>query len=435
MAEDKNIVATLFLKNQQAVRSFKDHTVIGDVYEIAKLYNDSGVDKLIIFDLSDNDEEHAQNVHTIQNINRNIEVRVCAGGNINRVEDVKQLFYAGCKQVILNGAKGSSMGIADMVSSHFGQESVLLSISTVDFIFKYRKRMEGNFHELLLMNPKIMDALESTTKIPYIVYYDNEDYKEKPEEFARTIVDTLKRKNVRGIAGRMINDPATDVMKLKSSLSSSGFIMDNFAPELSWKDLKLNSDGMVPVIVQDYRTDEVLMLAYMNEEAFNTTINIGKMTYWSRSRNELWIKGMTSGHFQYVKSLTADCDYDTILAKVSQVGAACHTGSRSCFFNEIVKKDYVDKNPLHVLETVYADIKNRQINPKAGSYTNMLLEKGLDEVLGKLCAETGEIVIAAKNPDEEKIKYEISDFLYHCMILMAQKNISWQDITRELSQR
>ena len=95
---------------------------------------------------------------------------------------------------------------------------------------------------------------------------------------------------------------------------------------------------MVPVIVQDYRTDEVLMLAYMNEEAFETTINIGKMTYYSRSRQELWIKGMTSGHIQYVKSLTADCDYDTILAKVSQIGAACHTGNVSCFFNEIVKR-------------------------------------------------------------------------------------------------
>lgn len=110
-------------------------------------------------------------------------------------------------------------------------------------------------------------------------------------------------------------------------------------PELHWSDFKLNSDGMVPVIVQDYRTDEVLMLAYMNEEAFNTTLRIGKMTYYSRSRNELWTKGLTSGHIQYVKSLTADCDYDTILAKVSQVGAACHTGKRTCFFNKIVQTE------------------------------------------------------------------------------------------------
>ena len=106
--------------------------------------------------------------------------------------------------------------------------------------------------------------------------------------------------------------------------------------ELTWSDFKLNSDGMVPVIVQDYQTNEVLMLAYMNEEAYLTTLKLGKMTYWSRSRNELWTKGLTSGHVQYVKSLTIDCDNDTILAKVEQRGAACHTGNRTCFFTRLL---------------------------------------------------------------------------------------------------
>lgn len=110
-------------------------------------------------------------------------------------------------------------------------------------------------------------------------------------------------------------------------------------PAKKWCDFKLNSDGMVPVVVQDFKTNQVLMVAYMNEEAYNHTIETGKMTYYSRSRNELWIKGDTSGHYQYVKSLTADCDLDTILAKVSQVGAACHTGSYSCFFNEIIRME------------------------------------------------------------------------------------------------
>lgn len=106
---------------------------------------------------------------------------------------------------------------------------------------------------------------------------------------------------------------------------------------MKWESLKKNSDGMVPVIVQDDRTDEVLMLAYMNELAYQTTLETGKMTYWSRSRNELWTKGMQSGHLQFVKSLTADCDLDTILARVDQVGVACHTGARSCFFNKITE--------------------------------------------------------------------------------------------------
>ena len=111
----------------------------------------------------------------------------------------------------------------------------------------------------------------------------------------------------------------------------------NLKSSIAWSDFKLNSDGMVPVIAQDYQTNEVLMLAYMNEEAFNTTLETGKMTYWSRSRNELWTKGLTSGHLQFVKSLTLDCDNDTILAKVEQIGAACHTGNRTCFFKTLTE--------------------------------------------------------------------------------------------------
>ena len=224
-------------------------------------------------------------------------------------------------------------------------------------------------------------------------------------------------------------------MKLKSKLSVDGIKMDNFAPDLKWSDLKPNSDGLIPVVVQDYRTDEVLMLAYMNQESFNVTINSGRMTYYSRSRKSLWIKGETSGHYQYVKALTADCDFDTILAKVSQVGAACHTGNRTCFFNNIVKKEYIEKNPLKVLEDVYGIIEDRKKNPKEGSYTNYLFDKGTDKILKKLGEECTEIVIAAKNPDPEEIKYEISDFLYHCMVLMVEKGVTWEEITNELAQR
>ena len=146
-------------------------------------------------------------------------------------------------------------------------------------------------------------------------------------------------------------------------------------------------------------------------------------------------KRSTSGHIQYVKSLTADCDYDTILAKVSQIGAACHTGNRTCFFNSIVKKEYVDKNPLKVFESVYDVIKDRKENPKDVSYTNSLLKKGTDSILKKLGEEYTEIILASKNPDEDQLKYEISDFIYHCMILMVEKGVTWEDITNELAQR
>ena len=425
--EHKNIVATIYLKDGQAVASMKDFTPVEDVYKLCQLYNDSGIDKIIIFDLSTSDEEHEKNIHTIENINRNIEIKVCAGGNINRLEDVKKLLYAGCLQVIFNASKPSSVGLAGEASARFGKDRILVSVNNVDFLFKNQQIIEDTFHEVLVLNPSILDALENLTSIPYVVNLPGYNYEE--------IVSILKREKIRGIAGPFINMINTDIMKLKSELSQEGIKMDNFAPDLHWSDLKLNSDGMVPVIVQDYRTDEVLMLAYMNEEAFNTTINIGKMTYYSRSRQELWTKGLTSGHIQYVKSLTADCDFDTILAKVSQVGVACHTGNRSCFFNNIVRKEYVEKNPLKVLESVYDVIKERKEHPKDGSYTNDLLDKGIDNILKKLGEECTEIVIAAKNPESEQIKYEISDFLYHCMILMVEKGVTWEEIANELAQR
>lgn len=423
----KNIVATIFLKNGEAVKSMTDETVVGDIYELCRLYNDSGVDKIIIFDLSTDDDEHEKNLRTIKNINRNIEIKVCAGGNVNRLEDVKQLLYAGCVQVILNANKPSSLELADKASERFGKDIVLLSVTNVDFIFKHQQAIEDTFHELLVLNPEVIDALENLTTTPYVAYFEDYNYE--------TIVDLLSRDTVRGVAGDFINDPKFDVMKLKSELSKENIKMDNFAPNLKWSDLKLNSDGMIPVIVQDYRTDEVLMLAYMDEEAFNTTINIGKMTYHSRSRNELWTKGLTSGHFQYVKSLTADCDKDTLLAKVSQIGAACHTGNRTCFFNDIVKKQYVEKNPLKVLESVYEIILDRKNNPKEGSYTNVLFDKGIDEILKKMGEECTEVIIAAKNGDPDKLKFEVSDYIYHLMVLMAEKGLTWEQIATELAQR
>ena len=426
--ETKNIVATLYLKNGKAVKSTKDFTQLEqDVYELCQMYNDSGIDKLVVLDLSTNDDEHEKNINTIKNINRNIEIKVCAGGNINRIEDIKKLLYAGCMQVMLNAAKPSSSGLAEEASQRFGKDRIVLSVHNVDFIYKHKSDIEETFHELYILNPKIMDAIDNLSDIPYIVKTDSMEYSD--------ILFLLSRENIRGITGPLLNDPKTDIMKLKSELSADGIIMDNFSADLEWSNFKTNEQGLVPVIVQDYRTDEVLMMAYMNEEAFNNTINVGKMTYYSRSRQQLWLKGETSGHYQYVKSLTADCDFDTILAKVSQVGAACHTGNRTCFFNKIVKKDYIEKNPLKVFDEVYGIIKDRKENPKEGSYTNYLFDKGVDKILKKLGEESTEIVIAAKNPDPEEIKYEISDFLYHCMVLMVEKGVTWEDITQELAQR
>lgn len=423
----KILAATLYLKNGVPVKAPDNLTPAGDLKFLAKTFNDGGIDKIFVFDLSDEDQEHEKNIHMIRELNRLIEIPTCGGGNVKRLEDIKKLLYAGCKQVLINGSKPYCFELVDEASSRFGHEKILVSVKNIDFVFKHRKVIKEKIHEMLVMDPKMLDSVENLTDTQYVALCEEHELDD--------ILHILRREHSRGIYGSFLNDDGVNAMELKSTLSEKGIKMDNFEPALKWSDLTLNAHGLIPVIAQDYRTGKVLMLAYMNEEAFNKTITTGKMTYYSRSRQELWVKGATSGNIQYVKVLTADCDRDTILAKVSQVGVACHTGQYSCFHNEIVHKEYIERNPLKVFEDEYAIIEDRKIHPKEGSYTNYLFDKGLDKILKKVGEEAAEIIIAAKNPDAEEMKYEAADFLYHLMVLMVEKGLTWEDITGELSQR
>ena len=243
--------------------------------------------------------------------------------------------------------------------------------------------------------------------------------------------------NVSAIALIYENETAAlpNIHAMKATLETDSAKFNLFRSSLPFSSFKLNEDGLIPVIVQDFRTAEILMMAYMNEEAYEQTLREGMMTYWSRSRQELWRKGDTSGHYQYVKSLDIDCDRDTILAKVEQIGAACHTGHRSCFYTNLASKAYDGRNPMTVFDDVMATILERKENPKEGSYTNYLFDQGIDKILKKVGEEAAEIIIAAKNPDSDEVKYEICDFLYHMMVLMAEREVSWKDITKELAER
>lgn len=425
--EHKNIVATIYLKDGLAVKSPSQPENGQDPIKLAEMYNDSGIDKIFLVDLSDDDEEHEKNILVMRDINRSIDVKTAGAGNIKRLEDVKKILYAGCIEVVMNGSKPETPEILSEAAERFGPEKMLVSIKNVDFVFKQRSLIKDSVHELVIMEPSVAAGIPRMSSVPYILRQDENDID--------ILSEKLSNENIRGIYGSFINDPNTDIMNLKAQLSHRGIKMDNFEPRLKWSDLKANDKELVPVIAQDYKTNQVLMLAYMNEEAFEKTIKIGRMTYFSRSRNELWTKGETSGHFQYVKSLTADCDFDTILAKVSQVGVACHTGSMSCFFNEIVKKEYVEKDPLKVFDNVYKIIEDRKIHPKEGSYTNYLFNKGLDKILKKVGEEASEVIIASKNSVKDDIVYEESDLLYHLMVLMVEKGVTWEDVTRELAQR
>lgn len=203
--------------------------------------------------------------------------------------------------------------------------------------------------------------------------------------------------------------------------------------------VKFDEKGLVPVVTQDTKTKEVLMVAYMNEEAFDKTIETGKVHYYSRSRSKLWLKGETSGHFQLVKSIKLDCDGDTILIEAEQIDAACHTGNKSCFFRTMVdgewKENEEEKPTAAILHEVYNVIVDRNVNPKEGSYTNYLFTKGLDKILKKVGEEAAEVIIAAKNKSKEEIRYEVSDLMYHLMVLLVERGLTLEDIYGELKGR
>lgn len=424
----KRVIPCIFIDGGKAVKWFDDRTVISkDVVSLARSYSEHGADELLVFDLSESDDDHDEAILLMKKINRVIRIPMVVGGNIKRQEDVKKILYTGAKRAMLNFSKKDCVQMMEAAALRFGKEKIAVSLNDFDALFKHQHVINENCSEIVFMHRLDLDSVMNITDIPCVVVTDT---MEEPE-----LIKILKCPGVKGLSGKYISQTEMRFDDFKDRCEQAGIKMTSFESILEFSEFKLNSEGLIPVIVQHYKTQEVLMLAYMNEEAFYATVKTGRMTYYSRSRKCQWVKGETSGHFQYVKSLTIDCDKDTLLAKVDQVGAACHTGNATCFFQPLVGTNYDETNPLQVFESVYATIEDRRANPKEGSYTNYLFDKGIDKILKKVGEEATELIIAAKNPNPEEIKYEMADFLYHAMVLMVQRGVSWEDIVRELADR
>ncbi|MDT2673108.1 bifunctional phosphoribosyl-AMP cyclohydrolase/phosphoribosyl-ATP diphosphatase HisIE [Enterococcus dongliensis] len=194
--------------------------------------------------------------------------------------------------------------------------------------------------------------------------------------------------------------------------------------------LTFDEQGLIPVIVQDAITNEVLTLAYMNQESYDLTIKDKLMTFYSRSRKELWRKGETSGNYQHLVSLKLDCDQDALVAKVKKDGPACHTGAESCF-NEVL----FGEDSQATLDTLYQLVKGRKETPQEGSYTSYLFEKGIEKILKKVGEESTEVVIGAMKEDRSETVFEISDLVYHVLVLMVEMNIDLSEVRKELANR
>ena len=203
------------------------------------------------------------------------------------------------------------------------------------------------------------------------------------------------------------------------------------------ENIKFDADGLIPTVVQDAGTGEVLMVAYMNEESLELSKKTGRATFWSRSRRELWEKGKTSGNYMYIKEIRIDCDGDCLLVLAEPAGPACHTGNRTCFFRDIsgAEVDIDKKSSDDILKRLMAVTLDRKKNPKEGSYTNYLFNKGEDKILKKVGEEAAEVVIAGKNRSKDEIAYETADLMYHLTVMLADNGMNWEDIFDELEKR
>ena len=328
---NKRLIPCLYLESGRAVTGFGQRNLFGDgdVEALAGFYSDNGADELLVFDFSSGDEEHEKAIARIREICAVSEIPVMAAGNINRMEDVKKLIYAGCAKVALNFSKQSNIELLEEMSKRFGQEKMYVCISSPEE-FTENKELIENYAGGILALDAVQNEVEKASSMQVILHTE-ENHKE-------TLMELMKQKAVGGLSGAFVSASDTDLTEFTELCRKNGIPVNISESAISWSEFKLNSDGLIPVVVQDYKTDEVLMLAYMNQESFKKTLETGYTWFYSRSRQELWNKGATSGHVQKVVDIKGDCDQDTLLITVVQTGAACHTGAHSCFFREVWKE-------------------------------------------------------------------------------------------------
>lgn len=407
-----------------------ENEMAGSVISLADRYSCEGADGLYLYNFSGDDKSREEFLGVVRSIEKQIDVPFVVGLYVERFEDAKKALYTGASRVVLRKALLPEEKELKEILARFGREKLAIEID-MKADFQTAEQLDA-FYEMGF-GTAILKHIDTTKSFSEAIANTKLEVMVRDGLIRNDLAEIFSYQTVQAVMTNYFEEK--DIYKAKRGLKKQGIDIDVFESLIDFDDFKLTDAGLIPAIVQDYRTGEVLMLGYMNRESYELTIKTGRMTYFSRSRQELWVKGETSGHFQYVKSLSLDCDNDTILAKVRQIGAACHTGNRSCFFKELAKKDYIPTNPLTVLTDDFDIILERKRHPKEGSYTNYLFDKGIDKILKKCGEEASEIIIAAKNPDAEELKYEIADFLYHMMVLMAECGLSWEDITKELVNR
>ncbi|MDO5717748.1 MAG: bifunctional phosphoribosyl-AMP cyclohydrolase/phosphoribosyl-ATP diphosphatase HisIE [Tissierellia bacterium] len=446
MNKTKKVVACLDVAKGMLVKGIKFDEIVSikDPVEAGLKYVEDGVDELVYYDISATVEDRSIFEKPIEEISRKISIPFTVGGGIKSIEDIDRVFKLGADKVSINSAALTNPEFIKEASKKFGSDRIMGSMDV--------KKVDGKYIVFRGAGKVAtsLDAIEWAVELEKlgagelcINSIDNDGMKEGYD--LKLLKEISSRVSIpiiaSGGAGKYEHFIEAYDAGASAALGASVFhfgILDikklnEYIFDYEIESLKFDDKNLIPAIVQDSKTDEILMLAYMNKESLKKTMETESSWFYSRSRQELWEKGATSGNTQRVVSIAADCDKDCLLLKVIPNGPACHTGEKNCFFNKITEsKDLVNRQ---VLFEEFELIKNRKTHPQKGSYTNYLFEKGVDKICKKIGEESAETIIAAKNNSKEELIYETSDLLYHLNVLLAEMGVDLDDIMKEISDR
>ncbi|HEY4602425.1 MAG TPA: imidazole glycerol phosphate synthase subunit HisF [Cerasibacillus sp.] len=439
----KRIIPCLDVDHGRVVKGkkFKSLKDIADPVELARKYERQGADELVFYDITATTEKRGIFLDIVKQVRSAITIPLTVGGGIRTVKDIEAVLQAGADKVSINSAAVKHPDLITEAASRFGNERIVLSFDAK----KVGKRewkifTDGGLAETELMAVDWAREGEKRGAGEIVVNCMDEDgvrngYEIELTEMIAKAVDIPVIAS--GGAGEMKHFKEVFERGISGALAASVFHYD----DINITDLKLflaginfPEDGLLPAIVQDVDTKDVLMLAYMNEAALRKAIETKEAWFFSRSRQELWHKGATSGNKQVVRGIQYDCDGDAILLQVKRLGPACHTGEESCFFKSLIQGSEELKKE-EVLSQLVETIKERQNNLDSDSYTAYLFREGLDKMLKKIGEESSEVIIGAKNRNKQEVIWEIADLVYHMLVLMTYLDIDVKDIKQELKKR
>lgn len=453
----KRIIPCLDVDKGKVVKGvkFENLVIIDDPTELAQYYAENGADELVFYDITASHESRNIFTEIIKKVAATIDIPFTVGGGIRNIDDFYSVLNAGADKVSVNSAALARPELIKEAATRFGSQCVVLSMDVkkvsdgewtlyinggrthVDMDpFEWAKKGEALGAGEIVVNSidsdgvkggfdcELMRRMSEATHLPIIASGGAGTMEHFEAVFKEGRADA-------GLAASVFHKKEIDLWELKRFLQNRGIPM---RLDARYHRLNFDEKGLIPAIVQNEKTGQILMQGYMNEASLQKTLADGKVCFYSRSRQKLWTKGETSGNFLHVVSIYADCDHDALLIMAHPDGPTCHTGAVSCFHNPILTAPHsmLTYNVLYALQEV---IKGRRENPIPGSYTNYLFDKGIDKILKKVGEESSEVIIASKNPEEQPLIDEISDLFYHLSVLMVERDVPIEAILENLKNR